>query len=199
MPKNTFEHDDVQNNKPDNMAHKEANEADSGTERFLDENGQATNETVEAELTLTKKEYRQYLMDNYFSCVYDKDKIKIVPEKDEPDIVKIGNVELEVKPYTYHRLKRILKKYCGNPDKGGYRLEKIYEYKWGRYPGQELHYDIVDNETDEVIRGYVTLRELRIFFSGIAGTGFPLEDQYDQIFMMRWLSWQEHGFPDFPY
>ena len=91
-----------------------------------------------------------------------------------------------------------MKDYFGNPEKGGYGLKRIYEYKYGRYPGQEVHYKLIDNETKKVVIPYTTLRTIRVILSGIAGTGFPLEDMYDQIFEFRLMSWQEHGLPLFP-
>ena len=123
-----------------------------------------------------------------------------MPKKDkvvDPEVVKIGNLEITVKNYNFHRINRILKKYFGNPEKGGYYLKKRTGYKQGRY-GRKIHYKVIDKATGNIVVESVTLRELRVYLSGIARTGFPLDDMYDQIFEFRLMSWQEHGFPDFP-
>lgn len=156
-------------------------------------------EEKEEELVLTNDEYYQYLLDNYYSCL-DKEKIKRMPKKDkvvDPEVVKIGNLEITVKNYNFHRINRILKKYFGNPEKGGYYLKKRTGYKQGRY-GRKIHYKVIDKATGNIVVESVTLRELRVYLSGIARTGFPLDDMYDQIFEFRLMSWQEHGYPDFP-
>ena len=159
------------------------------------------NESIPEHLTLENDEYADYLLRNCPEGIDYLDRVRESlkkPKVRETYTVQIGDWTIEVKPYTIHRIRRILKKYFGNSEKGGYGLERIYEYKYGRYPGQEVHYKIVDNETNKVVIPCTTLRTIRVILSGIARTGFPLDDMYDQIFEFRLMSWQEHGFPLFP-
>lgn len=166
----------------------------------FDENGK---ENLPVEPTLEDEAYLQYLINNYPTLGSDyldrvRDSLKPPKKSSDPDIVQIGVYKIEVQPYIFPRIKQILKDYFGNPEKGGYDLKRIYEYKYGRYPGQEVHYEIIDNETKKIVIPCTTLRTIRVILSGIARTGFPLEDMYDQIFEFRLMSWQEHGFPLFP-
>ena len=153
------------------------------------------------ELTLTNDEYYQYLLNNCLSYCGDFNKIKHVPKSkksNDPEIVKVGDLEIVVKNYSPSRIKQIFRDYFGDPDKGGIRLEKIWIYKWGRYPGQYTRYNLVDCATNKIVVHDKTLHDMRIYLSGIAKHGFPLKKEFDQIFMFRVMSWQEHGFPDFP-
>ena len=157
-------------------------------------------EEKEEELVLTNDEYYQYLLDNYYSCL-DKEKIKRMPKKDkvvDPEVLRIDGREIVVKNYTYWRIKRILKKYFGNPEKGGFRLEKNQDTNRTDIGDKENYSDIIDNETGEFIFSGTTLKAIRVCFSKVAEIGFPLNDMYDQIFMFRLKSWNEHGFTNFP-
>ena len=124
-----------------------------------------------------------------------------MPKKDtvvDPEVLRIDGREIVVKNYTYWRIKRILKKYFGNPEKGGFRLEKNQDTNRTDIGDKENYYDIIDNETGEFIFSGTTLKAIRVCFSKVAEIGFPLNDMYDQIFMFRLKSWNEHGFTNFP-
>lgn len=177
------------------------NTFDEDKNESIPESSTLEDDSISESSTLEDDTYLNYLLSNYSMDVDYLDRVRESlkkPKVRETYTVQIGDWTIEVKPYTIHRIRRILKKYFGNSEKGGYGLERIYEYKYGRYPGQEVHYDIIDNETKKVVIPYATLRTIRVILSGIAGTGFPLEDMYDQIFEFRLMSWQEHGFPLFP-
>ena len=71
-------------------------------------------------------------------------------------------------PYSYWRIKTILKDYFG------WELDRIHPgYKGGRYPGYVNKYRVIDMVTKEVIHPKVTLETLRYV---LTDNGFPFEE-----------------------
>ncbi len=74
------------------------------------------------------------------------------------------------RPYTYHRIRRILLKY--------FNIEMVYlnqGYKANRKPGFCERYDLVEKDTREVIAKFVSLDQCRRV---LAYYDFPEEDEY---------------------
>lgn len=100
-----------------------------------------------------------------------KDMNKKVSEDDVIDLSEVTGwiQKYDYLPYTFHRIKRILKEYFG------VHLYPIGGYKCNRVPNYHQHYWVVSDETNEILIEDVTLDSLRYFF---AGMNIPLLDEH---------------------